>query len=795
MIKISILFSLFSVALCSVTQIPGTLEPMKVPSLIDADNKMHNTLSMNDSLLREQTFQLLSAAVPAPDTNDMFNRRLPMTVMHAYVNTVPAKTRPTCDGGDSADWGDLDDSLFSKMIDTNGKSAGNLHVLYECSTTTLYIMYKCNEGFLVSSPGDHSVRISGNIPGDFDPKFFSDGSGWEAQVVLSTTGYTTLSATVKSLNSKTNSASSYVTENAPSIYNINNNALLYIPLAHECVQCSYLPNTHLYAPGDVGQEIAAQTLFAEYVCNPMECKMACSVIEECKAFLYHAEGRCYLYNDAVEHSIKDDKDQFISGHCPTDYHRVGRYVPTESSSSSPLPSVTPVASQSPSASPVNCRYYSNRKFNDSSRDMVDFGVVADVKACMVQCQRWPTCQRFSTKTLSGGVHECRLYDTPWFDVQEVGAKFKVGFCPLDSKSPSPTNTKTATKTPTVTKSFSPTNSPVASVSAYYTPNPNVTESVSPTISVTRTPSISVSYSSSRTPTESRSPSSRFSRSHTSTALPSPPPPPRAACEIFNCGSETPNVLTLEDFTGFADTGGQIYVGGDTVLSAYTIGAQLSQSYGGRDDLVVGGTLEFKSGECAHGNIVYGNDDSVIDSSAVNSLTEFNELYQDADRFDFAGAFQCYNTRQLTYCGHHDTGLTLKEGVNMHMIANGYNRHVEVFSVTCEELAAVNSLIFDNARYEHTTMLINVHGDDCSLHHTHNWDPQYIVFSFCEATTLQLKDNNDGAILAPNADVTSSGMVNGQIVVKSFIGDGQQNYFPFEGCLPGIDMDYAEPAQL
>jgi choice-of-anchor A domain-containing protein len=250
-------------------------------------------------------------------------------------------------------------------------------------------------------------------------------------------------------------------------------------------------------------------------------------------------------------------------------------------------------------------------------------------------------------------------------------------------------------------------------------------------------------------------------------------------------------LTLEDFSGHADTGGQVYVGGDTTLLSYTIGAQIPQSYGERDDLVVGGKLVFKGGDVPNGNIIYGDESSYIDSSAVHSLNLFNEVYHHPNRFDFAGAFQCYNTRQDTYCGHHDTGHSFKELSQLHMISSSYNRYVEVFSVTCSELNEVSNIIFDNAQYPHTTMLINVRGDDdCRLNHVHNWDPAYLVWSFCDATELILTDNNDGAILAPNADVKSSGMVNGQIVVKSYEGDGQQNYLPFEGCLPGLPMNYS-----
>ena len=60
-----------------------------------------------------------------------------------------------------------------------------------------------------------------------------------------------------------------------------------------------------------------------------------------------------------------------------------------------------------------------------------------------------------------------------------------------------------------------------------------------------------------------------------------------------------NTLVFGDFisdaAGGSDTGGRLFIGGNADLNAYSVGDQLEQSNGDRDDLVVGGTLTYKSG--------------------------------------------------------------------------------------------------------------------------------------------------------------------------------------------------------
>src|SRR4051794_41833055 len=57
----------------------------------------------------------------------------------------------------------------------------------------------------------------------------------------------------------------------------------------------------------------------------------------------------------------------------------------------------------------------------------------------------------------------------------------------------------------------------------------------------------------------------------------------------------------------SDVEGRVAVGGNATLTAYGLGNHLTNSNGTRDDLVVGGNLDFTNGQVFEGNVVYGGD--------------------------------------------------------------------------------------------------------------------------------------------------------------------------------------------
>lgn len=255
------------------------------------------------------------------------------------------------------------------------------------------------------------------------------------------------------------------------------------------------------------------------------------------------------------------------------------------------------------------------------------------------------------------------------------------------------------------------------------------------------------------------------------------------CEALDCGDEVPNVLAFGDYnaTGGGQVGGQLFIQGDAALRSYTVGNELGDSYGSRDDLVVGGALKYFSGQVKYGNIVFAADSSHVGSTVFNSLGVGSVISQVQWRYDFDRASQCYMNRQAKYCANQATGSFSMEGQNAFFHGTGKGGSAEVFNLTCSSLKAIKDITFQNMNG--AAALINIHGDDCQIGLTTTYPASKIVYNFCEATNVLVENSVVGSILAPAANVAFKGQIEGQMIMGSGHGGGQLNSATFTGCLP------------
>src|SRR5262245_16817585 len=65
---------------------------------------------------------------------------------------------------------------------------------------------------------------------------------------------------------------------------------------------------------------------------------------------------------------------------------------------------------------------------------------------------------------------------------------------------------------------------------------------------------------------------------------------------------------------FSDVQGRLAVGGNATITGYAVGDHLANSNGTRDDLVVGGNLDFSNGQVFNGNAVYGGTGAIAANS-------------------------------------------------------------------------------------------------------------------------------------------------------------------------------------
>jgi choice-of-anchor A domain-containing protein len=280
-----------------------------------------------------------------------------------------------------------------------------------------------------------------------------------------------------------------------------------------------------------------------------------------------------------------------------------------------------------------------------------------------------------------------------------------------------------------------------------------------------------------------------------------------------------NAFILEDMHGWhSDVEGRLAVGGNLSLEHYSIGLQLPDSRGGRDDLIVGGDATFQHGRLYSGNAVVGGHNGIHPENVGfyngdDPSTVSGSVRQGAPLdFDLIGADLRKKSGQW---GSWEAtgGTSINEYGELRFTGSGSG---SVFSVNAADLNAASSLWFDMP--SHTNAVINVFGDDIELsefgffhtalpetcdHGQHPWECQQmpdnrpgefrhsgwltnrVLFNFVHATSLSLNAIGfKGSLLAPLADVSFyNGHIDGNFISRSVTApagefSGQFNAYAF-----------------
>jgi choice-of-anchor A domain-containing protein len=279
-------------------------------------------------------------------------------------------------------------------------------------------------------------------------------------------------------------------------------------------------------------------------------------------------------------------------------------------------------------------------------------------------------------------------------------------------------------------------------------------------------------------------------------MPSPVPVPSdpECINLNSCTYVDTNTIVFGDFItsslGGSDTAGRLFIGGNAELFSYSVGAGLAQSNGDRDDLIVAGTLDFESGTVANGNIVHGPG-ATIGSSVEHSMT-FNSIVENPNGFNFGTAKTCFSTMSHDLLvarsgGGHVEKKEVTGNANLWFYKDedpNPDNLFDVYTVYCVDVTDdITMFNFDNVPQQHTTV-INMIGEECKLNVAVAHDnPRRVIWNFPDANKLTIGNLIEGSILAPFAAINATGMINGQVIAGSWYGAGQQNHYPFNGCLP------------
>ena len=224
----------------------------------------------------------------------------------------------------------------------------------------------------------------------------------------------------------------------------------------------------------------------------------------------------------------------------------------------------------------------------------------------------------------------------------------------------------------------------------------------------------------------------------------------------------------------SDAEGRVAVGDHATLTSYGIGDKLPNSDGTRDDLIVGGDLDYTYGQVFNGNVVHGG------AGNLNSVGIPNgEERQEADVVDFAGAQADLAGKSALWGAEAPNGTTKFKYGNLNL--RGTNAQLDIFTITPVQLTharSINLIVPTNA-----TVLINVPGSSASVQNLgfnlRGSDSAHILWNFFEATDLNVSGVGlPGSVLAPAAALAfNNGQISGTVIADSMSGNGQFNLSP------------------
>jgi len=257
--------------------------------------------------------------------------------------------------------------------------------------------------------------------------------------------------------------------------------------------------------------------------------------------------------------------------------------------------------------------------------------------------------------------------------------------------------------------------------------------------------------------------------------------------MIDCGcadfqGESFNTLTLGDFNGGSDTEGRLFVCGDANLTAYSVGSVLPEDTN-RDDLFVGGNLDFSSGRVHSGNIVYGVDAQIPDNVVMGMFNR--SIRQDPFRFDCFAAIAWFSHVSDGLATLLPTGSASLEAGKVLLLDKTSLGSPTVFNVNCEDLEEVRYIKFAGLSSS-MDVIINMFGSTCDIAAVNIVapNPEKVLFNFPEAETLVIRNTDvQGTVFAPYADVSGTGVINGVTVAKNFNSRIQQNNGACGVCLP------------
>lgn len=250
-----------------------------------------------------------------------------------------------------------------------------------------------------------------------------------------------------------------------------------------------------------------------------------------------------------------------------------------------------------------------------------------------------------------------------------------------------------------------------------------------------------------------------------------------------------NAFIYQDFSATSsDVEGRMAVGGNVSIGSYSVnikdGKQLYSDTSSAPALVVGGDLNYSSGQIAGDVYVGGN----YTPTSTGSVTNGTVQQGTKSPVDFDAEFDHLMNLSTTLSTMTANGAVNELYSSKYLVGSGKNNSgndVHVFNLDASDMLLTDyflsdvdqddTVIFNVSGTKLTTSWGNFGGSDNSLRNMSS----NIIFNFFEAEEININASLHGSILAPKADIVAqTGVFWGQVVANSWSGNMQINDSPF-----------------
>ncbi len=229
-----------------------------------------------------------------------------------------------------------------------------------------------------------------------------------------------------------------------------------------------------------------------------------------------------------------------------------------------------------------------------------------------------------------------------------------------------------------------------------------------------------------------------------------------------------------------DCTGRVAVGGPATYNNMGIGSGLSNSNGARDDLIVGGTLQWNNGQNFNGNT------QCAGSVNMNGVGTPNGEVSGVVVIDFESADQELRSLSNALADASPNGNVSNQNGILQMTGN--DPDLNIFKVRRSQLHPLWGMTISVP--EGSSVLVNVRGQSMQLNNfqptLQGCTPDKVLFNMSKCNSLQMNSIGwKGTVLAPKANIQfNNGQIDGSLIASTVQGNGESHHMPFTGDLPG-----------